>query len=503
MARTEIDMKFFESDDEDSENIQVSIKNAESLVLDLSASEETRIKALELYCTNPEPAGTDIINKLCSMYEIAGVRSMKGYLYAICEKANIDIFLKTLAAKTLCSVNDKDELGYKALSMIYPNLGPDIPTPYKIEMVKTLMKHDSFQEEAMKYFESIIQDMTLSSEYRYRTVLSGVKPYFVLKASQVFLRNIGNATRFRILAGQNILVKDWNQEAEDILFSIAEDEKQEYNARADATDVILQAGSESGKVRARAIIMKLGKTKGNSIYSNAQNVHTTEIEKSVEKALEFLQTFEIMKAKGKPIDVEYIHGKIRAFVEKYNKVPEIIPIQYDDERITVALNRIQMDRALYSKFSCTLEKILLKIWTYIDTHKSKIEMRKRLIQELSDMCDTCSSGFASRLVNTISGFGDFEMRISWRDQIIANVSGRLNARARNMDNLHIRDRVLEQMTLENSDYHARRHFLRFLRSSMSELREELYGEFKEHISDTDFDLYFRNAIQFYESGSYI
>ena len=35
------------------------------------------------------------------------------------------------------------------------------------------------------------------------------------------------------------------------------------------------------------------------------------------------------------------------------------------------------------------------------------------------------------------------------------------------------------------------------------IREELYEEFKDHITDTDFDLYFRSAISKYESGMYV
>jgi hypothetical protein len=58
--------------------------------------------------------------------------------------------------------------------------------------------------------------------------------------------------------------------------------------------------------------------------------------------------------------------------------------------------------------------------------------KKRLLEELIDMYGTCSSGFSSRLVNVISGYGDFNLNISWRDQIIANFTGRLNARARDI-----------------------------------------------------------------------
>ena len=90
-----------------------------------------------------------------------------------------------------------------------------------------------------------------------------------------------------------------------------------------------------------------------------------------------------------------------------------------------------MDRTLYSKFNITLSGVLIKIWSYILEHKYKEELTKRLIQELSDSAGTCSSGYLSRLVNVLSGYDDnFRIRISWEDQIVANFSGRLNARVR-------------------------------------------------------------------------
>jgi len=152
------------------------------------------------------------------------------------------------------------------------------------------------------------------------------------------------------------------------------------------------------------------------------------------------------------------------------------------------------------------------------------------------MSGTCSSGFASRLVNVIS----------WRDQIVANFTGRLNTRARDIayeehiqkngklynfreckyigcdvenddhrydDAQHkkkllnmlekFQENVLEEMTVNNNEFAARKNLRKFFRKNMLGIRQELYEEFKEHIPDTDFDLYFRAAIATYETGGYV
>ena len=277
-----------------------------------------------------------------------------------------------------------------------------------------------------------------------------------------------------------------------------------------------------------------------TIFENAQNVHTNDIEESVIEAIEFLSNINTKTLTNTPdspiITFEFVKKQINNILkkEKPKKQTKLSTEKKDFDKkkdaISISLNRIYLDRALYSKFNHTLINILLKVWTYICSHESaEIEMKKRLIEELVEMSGTCSSGFAGRLINVISGFGDFNLRISWRDQIIANFTGRLNAKARDINNplktlvnsklyssskniqesLSIDDlssfqeKVIEEMTITSSDYSSRSNFLRFFRKNMLCIREELYTEFKNHITDSDFDLYFRAAISSYETGGYV
>ena len=60
------------------------------------------------------------------------------------------------------------------------------------------------------------------------------------------------------------------------------------------------------------------------------------------------------------------------------------------------------------------------------------------------------------------------------------------------------DNVLMEMTYETEDYNSRQNFAKFFRDNMLALREELYEEFKDYITDTEFDLASRKAIASYE-----
>ena len=361
---------------------------------------------------------------------------------------------------------------------------------------------------------------------------------------------------YRILSGQNLLQNFEMEDSvknnvENILLSFSKDEDLEYNLRADAADVLLNLGSENMKKEGRNIIFSLGQINGvnKTIFDNAQNVHVKDIEKSVLDIIIKLSNYPTIKLDDKnPIDYEYVQLKIN------NQLDELL--KYDSDldmvkknRIQISFNRIYMDKALY--FNNSVSNILVKVWSYIENNEYKTEMQKRLIEELDEMSGTCSSGFASRIVNSITGFGEFDLHISWEDQIVSNFSGRLNAYARKIANedslffkdkvfsevfklfiidnklfsgmnLNIEDRkkkyllnkklhdvkiecieefsehVINEMTVTSSKFANRQHFLLFFKTYMTLIYNELFEEFKELITESEFDLAFRRAISVYE-----
>ena len=401
---------------------------------------------------------------------------------------------------------------------------------------------------------------------------------------------------YRIISGQYLLkisnMLDKNRYCvEKQMIEFAECEDIEYNLRADAADILITFGSESSRDKGRYIIMQLGQINGpiRTVFDNAQNSHTEKVEESVSETLEYLSTLNI---NNNDINFDYVNSHVEKMlkeelesVQKVNVDTEIICKYhvnsthdnfcsevcrefYDkNEKISLAMRRIFMDRALYSKFNNSLVNILLKIYNYIQIQEDdgiKFELYKRMLQELQEMSGTCSSGFASRLVNIISGYGNFNIRISFEDQIISNFAGRLNAVARSITfadsvfrvdkiedvvelclleddknelrtNIELKlnpeesvekkpkirdivvyflsenreekieeciqyfaESVFNEMAIKSSMYSKRRFFGLFLRTYVSKIREELAIEFKEFVSETDFDLFFRKAIMTYE-----
>jgi hypothetical protein len=431
------------------------------------------------------------------------------------------------------------------------------------------------------------------------------RDFFIQEAQLAFVFHEPNITYYRTLAGQYLLqkcalneTKRFNVETQ--ILEFARDEELDYDRRADAADVLLHVGSDSMKQHGRDVIMELGRVDGTvrTVFDNAQNVHTEEVEESVAEALEFLSALPLYKISKIHVDFVYVNKQVEKMLKEEREClrvesegkefcdhcespiddkteseknkfccNECLRFFFRDEKIRVAMNRIFMDRALYSKFNNTLVNILLKVYTYIVTREeeeTRQQMYRRFLEELEEMSGTCSTGFASRLINVISGFGQFNIRISWEDQIVANFTGRVNAAARRItddnslfrnervndvvelwlkrvENKGVRDNiekelnpggklekrpktrdvliefltenkddkiekcvedfaeaVLNEMTMASSNYTERQNLSLFFRSYVSIIREELAGEFKDIITDNEFDMAFRKAIMTYD-----
>ena len=421
------------------------------------------------------------------------------------------------------------------------------------------------------------------------------KDWFIKSAQIAFLFNQKNPVYYRNLSSQYLLKKCSLDSQETVnvetkVLEFADDTQLDYNLRADSADILLRYGSDAFKEAGRRVIMELAVVNGNArtIFENAQNVHTERVEESVSDILEFLNSLPIYMIDKNPVDFNYVNAHIKKMLkqelEKIRKdrhpgescdspvgenfcSTECEKFYYKNQKIKLSMQRIFMDRALYSKFNNSLLTILLKVYSYIQTrndddHDIKFELYKRMLQELEEMSGTCSSGFASRLVNILSGHENFNIRISFEDQIISNFMGRLNAKAReiaNIDSIFRNERaedvvelwllgdervqlrkdielqfklefekspvikdvvkkflsedreekienciqifsesVINEMMIKSSRYGDRRNFSLFFRTHASKIREELAEEFKEFVSDTDFDLWFRRAIMSYD-----
>jgi hypothetical protein len=406
-----------------------------------------------------------------------------------------------------------------------------LPLEHRLESTKFLFAsgEDEEREIAKKVLLEIIGEHKYECSLRYGAIRSyipntGIRtmmniqklmiPYeeeFVSVLQKSFFNDEKNDARFRILSGQHLLQMKTSTSNDDkrnivnTLFSIGANESNTENARADALDVILRLGNDEEKIKAKLTLSSIGKKSSKdafkTIYNNSQNIHDETISESILAYLE--KIVEVPKSYKTYTFDETLKG-----VTQY--IREIMPISSNNDEyvskrhaINNALSRIKIDTATFTKYNITTVEVMCHVWSRInscefdDNNTANIGnniialLKQRLVDELLDMDDTCSSG-AGRFVNVFSSFDD-TIKISWKEQITANVKGRIDAKIRNCENADLQATLTFGM-MDDADESDREVYVKFILDNIESIEKELYVEFvKEgHISDVEFEGYMKD-----------
>lgn len=396
---------------------------------------------------------------------------------------------------------------------------------YRIDACRYLVGSDvqENKEIAQECLIEIIEDLGLPSDFRYNIIagfisktglstflnVSKIKvPYdedFVYGLQNTFFYEQKNGVRERILSGQHILDmseacvgSDEKIAVGNILLDFARDTTHEENIRADAADVVLRLGTSEQISTARDIITNLGYSaisgtgKKSSlmdhvktIYNNSQNMHDEKITESVSKFIE------------KMINDRTV--TVKPFHEIQNDVTKMIKSKglESTKRFAAfkALNRVSIDTATFTRYKITISEIFVHVWTRIQKYDAdtRLMLENRLVEELVEMGDTCSSGHSGRFVNVLSAV-DSQLAIGYDSQITANLAGRINARVRDIPDSDLRASVAAGM-LPDANEEDQAAYKTFILGALKDLYSEMYQEFvsEKYITADEFDKYFLAA----------
>lgn len=492
------------------------VDNVLDKLLDTSADMDERLALLDSFSEDNELNTFDLFNRLSNVYMITPMRSIGKYLLNIIQKTKLSFNQKLEVAKQMCYSSTEAVEGFDSLIWLIENEPKfnDLNVHQQFEAVSVFARRRS--EKATQLIIKFVNNENIEQEARYKFVLA-LDHYAQLRKDDMYkytdyitdqIKSINEDTIFyqttaatnifnndgflifyRVLAGQLLLQLGVSNDGktEDKLLSFADDDELDYNRRADAADVVITLSSISDyKDKAAAILIKLGGS-GLTVYDNKQNVHSRAIDESVEKGINFL--FSNLRLCSND-DFENVKRNLEGHFN-YAK----------HKNVTLTLKRIELDRAMYNN-NQTLSSILVRLYKYIDTNENRDEMLNCLLQELDDAAHTCSSGIISRMINSISGFGDFAVEISIEDQVLGNISGRLNAKLQSVEDEELQAKIMEEMTLPSSLFDRRLNFLCFFRDHVGDILNDIRDEFKELCSSFDMDLYIRKALYFYEGEFY-
>lgn len=493
---------------------ELSKKDVEELMnIAFDGDENVRVRSRalqELYLKNKESAN-DAVNRVTSMYSFSPTFILKEFLFSIVQETSLPATIKNDCAMTL--YDSEKKLAYKALNIICKDFG-DYPVPLKVELFKVLFETEEYVDDTKEEFCKLILDKSVECEYRYKILLSipkMEKPFKILYLNYAYYRMAkcdDVYTRYRILCSQYILQnkeysKKEKKEIEKICIGFANDTELDYNLRADAADLLFSLGSENARDVGRDIIQLLGEQfsagrKVTTIYENRQNVHSKEITQSVDKYLKMLSQLPLKTRKGKFLEFSNVQTDVEKIAKKLNNSEDEV------KKVKSSLLRISLDQFLYNG-SQSLQSIFVKIWQYICDHEHKNELKKRMVEELIDMSNSCMSGHLNRLINVLSGFeidGKIvQLNVGWEDQIKSNLVGRLNKMIQDIKDEELQSKILDEMG-SHGDMIDKPDFMNFFRINVPKIRDELYKEFVSdgHVTEEMFEIYIRNSISFFEEG---
>lgn len=441
-------------------------------ILDFDQSEETRLSSIDILSQTYPSQVQDVLSSIVYIAMSLQLPSTEAFVGRIVRECSIDSICKVVLAEMM------ETTMFELLEWIFVNENLSL-----LFSKRVLYKLVESNIEKKAYFFAILSDTTLDLHEQYSYLVdfetTSNKP-FLEELALFYLSQPHILNRFKILACQFLLYTDLGnvENITETLLSIARMTDLDTDVRADAVDVLLSSkrilpGGVSSAVR---ILAELGGRAARTVYDNQQNVHSSEIEAS---AMGILNALPLT---GPSVDS----------IEKL--LSERSLTQNQKEGVELALNRIRVDR----RAPHSLSSILSRVVAYILPHEHVDEMLKRLVEELVDGCSVCSSGLAVRLLNVLSGFDDFAIRISFGDQIVANFATLLNNTIMNIPNAYLIEDILTQMAIPTEHFEQRSDFLDFLAQNIGSLRTSLYEEFKDNVSESDFDEYFKKALLTYQ-----
>jgi len=278
--------------------------------------------------------------------------------------------------------------------------------------------------------------------------------------------------------------KERNDVLEYIL-DIADDVNETVYARSECADILTSVGEGDEITFGYQVLEDLGdlynENKLKTIYTNAQNAHNETINEN---------TRNIVKSLYKEYITKYTYNDlISSSIEPIQKDLINICNEEDKELITSFLYRVMTDPFKFERLTLAdvLNLVYYKIKTMLD---NKDELIKRLLEEVKECDNTCTTGYFTRIVNTLNGFmtqKELTFYINPRDEIRSVIFARLNNSIRNLKE---RDRNAVLDSLEEGDLNAFEEFMEIY-SPEEQIREE----YKELLTDDEFKNIFDKCLK--------
>lgn len=207
----------------------------------------------------------------------------------------------------------------------------------------------------------------------------------------------------------------------------------------------------------------------NAIFTDSQSVHNTDINNSVLNAASYLVSIteeldlaKILPQRPNETEEQYIQ-RVLEYKDQICKEISTELVKTEPHKENVIKTACEYMRTSVGGFgrNITLFDTFLALWLWIEKHKDKEELIKRLCEEIQGMKGMCSTGHLARLISVLQGFTDdpkLAIKISDREQCKNVVVFYLTKCLQNCTD----DRVSDGMLDHNDEY------VKFIRTKVTE-----------------------------------
>jgi len=179
----------------------------------------------------------------------------------------------------------------------------------------------------------------------------------------------------------------------------------------------------------------------NTTYADGQNVHDSQIVKSVQKSIYAI----IQDVKQSDIDTT---------------LNDILKDDIISKRTKAQLVEYCEDKTVHTRLNLTFGEILVAVWKVIMAHKDATEIKTILNGEMSDSMCKCFTGRISRLVNSLNGFDDrITIKISDSQEILNVI---INVRHKYTDIVQQKTEIIKELTDRGYDMTTINDYIAYL-----------------------------------------
>jgi len=279
--------------------------------------------------------------------------------------------------------------------------------------------------------------------------------------------------------------KERNSVLEYIL-DVADDVNETVYARSECADILVTVGEGDEITFGYQVLEDLGdlynENKLKTIYTNAQNAHNETINEN---------TRNIVKALYKEYLIKHTYNDLVStdMEPLQNSLINECLVDEDKELVQRFLYRVLTDPFKFERL--TLADVLNLVYYKINTfNDEKNELVKRLLEEIKECDNTCTTGYFTRIVNTLNGFmtqKELTFYINPRDEIRSVIFARINNAIRNLNE---KDRGAVLDSLDEGDLNAFNEFMEIYSPE-----EEIRQEYINLLTDDEFNEVFNKCMK--------